>query len=195
MSPNTCPIQSSASRYRRVLVGIALLAALFGGPTPAHAAVGSVLFSDDFESGFGKWTTTDSNLSGINAFTANSPNNSLFVRGDTVTTTSIAIDTSVPAIRVEGWIQRGDNKFSDEPKKDNDLVVEYLNDSGAWVLIQRYAGKGDKAEIFTLSVQLAGDALHPLFRIRVTLTSGEGAPPANKGIGKSYWHLDDLRVV
>ena len=47
------------------MAALALLAA-----SPSAAAPGDVLFTDTFESDFGKWSTTHSTLSGINTMTA-----------------------------------------------------------------------------------------------------------------------------
>ena len=179
----------------RLRVGLLVTLFCVAMPSVGSAQVGTVLFFDDMESGFGNWSTTNSNRSGINFFTANSAVNSLYVRGDTVSTTSIPIDTRVPAIRIEGWIRRGSDSFSEDTDGGEDLVIEYLDRFGAWITLQTELGSGIKGEILSLSTVLAGDALHAGFRLRFSLTAGSGAPPANSGIGYDYYHMDDIRIV
>ncbi len=162
---------------------------------PLHAAPGDVLFSDDFESGMGQWSTTDANLSGINSMTFSSSSRSLYVRGDTVYTTSIAVDTRVPALRVQAWIRRGSDRFSETTDSGDDLWIEYLDANGSWQFLRSYFGNATAGEILSLDETLTGNALHAGFRLRVQLTSGSGGPPDNRGIGWDYWHLDDIRLV
>ncbi len=161
---------------------------------PVAAAPGDVLFSDSFESGFGKWTTTNSTLSGVNAMTASSPSRSLYVRGSTVATTSIAVNTKVPAVRVRAWIRRGSDKFSEQPDSGDDLRIEYLDSSGAWASLGSWAGSGTAGAILELDQTLAGSALHTGFRMRIGLLRGSGGPPDNAGVGWDYWHIDDIVV-
>ena len=161
----------------------------------AVAATGDVLFTDDFESGFGQWTTTDANLSGINSMTASSASNSLFVRGDTVTTTSSAFDTRVPGIRIQMWIRRGSDSFSEDPDNGEDIVVEYFDASGSWIALATHAGSGTNGEIISLDQTIGGDALHAAFQLRIRLTLGNGGPPVNRGVGWDYWHVDDISIA
>ncbi|MBK7950062.1 MAG: LamG domain-containing protein [Deltaproteobacteria bacterium] len=179
---------------------LALFAALGGAlavllPTrPAAAASGDVLFSDTFESGFGKWSTSNTSLSGINTMTSSSTSRSLYVRGTTVATTSIAVDARVPALRVRAWIRRGSDRFSEQPDSGEDLVIEYLDSAGAWVSLGSWPGSGTAGAILSLDQTLGGGALHSGFRLRLRLTRGSGGPPDNYGIGWDYWHIDDVIV-
>ncbi len=153
-----------------------------------------MLFSDRFESGFGQWTTTSANLSGINSMTASSSSRSLYVRGSTVATTSIAVDTRVPALRVQAWIRRGSDRFSENPDPGEDLVIDYLDATGAWRSLGSWPGSGSPGAILSLDQTLGGAALHAGFRLRIRLLRGSGGPPANSGIGWDYWHVDDVVV-
>ena len=186
------PRGRARSRTARCLL---LLACSLALATPLHAAPGDVLFSDDFESGMGQWSTTNSNRSGINSMTFSSASKSLYVRGDTVHTTSVAVDTRVPALRVQAWIRRGSDRFSETTDSGDDLWIEYLDANGNWQFLRSYFGADTPGEILSLDETITGDALHAGFRLRVQLTSGSGGPPANRGIGWDYWHLDDIRLV
>jgi hypothetical protein len=159
----------------------------------AVAAPGDVLFFDDFESGFGQWTTTDTNLSGINSMA--SASHSLFTRGDRVTTTSIVIDATVPAIRIDAWIRRGADAFSEDTDSGEDLTIEYLDDGGSWQTLVTYQDGGVNGEVISFSSTPPSDALHAGFRLRVRQLRGSGGPPENGGIGWDYWHLDDFTVT
>ncbi|MBY0399329.1 LamG domain-containing protein [Myxococcota bacterium] len=165
-----------------------------GAAQQAGAATGDVLFSDNFESGFGKWSTTSSTFSAINTMTSSSPSRSLYVRGNTVSTTSIAVDTRVPALRVTAWIRRGSDSFSEQPDSGEDLVIEYLDSTGAWVSLGTWTGSGTAGAILALDQTLGGAALHSGFRVRVRLVRGSGGPPDNRGLGWDYWHVDDVVV-
>ncbi|MEZ4334520.1 MAG: LamG domain-containing protein [Myxococcota bacterium] len=186
------------ARRRADPVGLLLftttLVLAFGQPGLGTAAPGAVLFSDRFESGFTQWSTTNANLSGINAMTASSTSRSLYVRGDPVATTSVAIDTRVPAVRVQAWIRRGSDSFSERPDSGEDLRIEYLDANGAWVLLSSWPGWGTAGQVLTLDETLSGSALHARFRLRIRLTEGSGGPPSNGGIGYDYWHVDDVLI-
>lgn len=182
-------------RPERLRVVLACCAWLSLIATTASAAPGDILFGDDFESGFGQWTTTDVTLSGVNTMTFASPLNSLYVRGDTVQTMTVPIDTRVPNLRVTATIQRGSDLFSEDPDTGDDLRIEYLDSGGSWELIQSYLGSGTKGEIIALDQTLGGDALHAGFRLRVHLVNGSGGPPDNRGLGWDYWHVDDVEIT
>ncbi len=193
------PPHSRRSPARRA-AGLATLLAFAGlavllTPPLARAAPGDVLFSDTFESGFAKWTTTSSALSGINTMASSSPTRSLYVRGTTVATTSIAIDTRVPALRVRAWIRRGSDAFSEQPDSGEDLWLEYLDAAGSWVRLASWPGAGTAGAVLSLDQTIGGAALHAGFRLRVRLLRGSGGPPDNGGIGWDYWHVDDVSVT
>lgn len=171
-------------------IGLLVLAAA----SALRAAPGDVLFSDDFEAGFANWTTTEAQFSGVNAMTAASASNSLFLRHAKVWTTSAPIDARVPSLRVQAWIRRGDDSFSENPEKNEDLQIEYVDANGAWIPLTIHLGSGRQGEVILLDEMITGDGLHGGFQIRFHLTKGSGGAPANKGLGWDYWHIDDVRV-
>ena len=160
------------------------------------AAPGDVLYSDNFESGM-LWTTTNATLSGVNNFTANSPSNSLYTRGGVVESTSPATNlASVPAIRIDAWIRRGSDAFSENPDAGEDLEFGYVDSGGNFVVLETFPGGGAQGEVFTRSYDVfSPGALYNNFRVRVRQTGGNGGPPANGGIGWDYWHIDDVSVT
>lgn len=139
---------------------------------------------EDFENGFGNFTTTDTTRSGIGTQTANSPGNSLFLRHNTVTVTSIAINT--PTLNeITIWVRRGSDTFSENPEGAENLVLEYLNNTGSWIALETFTGAGTQGQIFNRTYTATADMRHANFRFRMRQTSGSGSD-------FDYWHVDDL---
>lgn len=156
-----------------------------GAPPP-----GSILTAngcDDFEAGFANWTTSVSGSGGISAQTANSGSSSMFTRHTTVANTSIAIDAPNVA-QMSAWIRRGSDTFSENPDANENLVVSYLNDVGAWTVLETFPGSGTAGQIFTRTWTLPADARHAGFRMRFEQTSGSGT-------NFDFWHVDDVCLV
>ncbi|MGD8925964.1 MAG: sialidase domain-containing protein [Thioalkalispiraceae bacterium] len=164
------------------------------------AAPGDVLFGDDFEAGSlsANWMIDNNGGgdAGVSNATANSGSQSMFTRWNVVSVTSNAINTAVPAATLSVWVRRGADAFSEEPEaNDEDLILEYMDDNGAWIQLQNYPGGGTPGEVFTNTYSLPSAALHANFRIRLRQTGGDGGAPANGGIGWDYWHIDDVIVT
>jgi MSHA biogenesis protein MshQ len=142
---------------------------------------------DDFESGLGNWTGTDSGRYGINTMTANSPTHSMYLRGgsgNSVTVTSVPIDlSSASMVNLTIWIRRG-GSFSDYPGNNKDLVLRYKSSSGSWVSLETFSGGGTPGEVFNRTYALPADALYGGFQL--SLEETQGAP------NKDYWHVDDV---
>ncbi len=161
-----------------------------------RAATGDVLFSDDFESGLAKWTSTSSADVNTNTMTAASATRSLYLRGRPAAATSTAIDASGrPALRVQAWVRRGSDAFSENPESGEDLQIHYLDVGHRWQLLREIPGGGSPGEIFAVDSILSADALHVDFQLRISLTRASGGPPANSGLGWDYWHIDDVAVL
>lgn len=142
---------------------------------------------DNFENGFGNWSTTIPARSGINSQTANSPSNSLYLQGATVATTSIPFDTS-NAEEMSVWVRRGADSFSENPDNGENLFLEYRNASNTWVSLEVFPGGGTPGEILNRTYTLPAAALHPDFQIRFRLIGASGA-------NFDYWHIDDVCVT
>lgn len=156
------------------------------------------LFSDDFESGFGNWTASGVGDASIGTETANSGTSSMRLRWDTISATSIAIDSSASAsIEFSVWVRRGDDAFSEDPDigGTEDLLLEYLDNTLTWVTLETFLAGTPTGQIFTRTYTLPTNALHAGFRIRFSMPGGSGGPPENGGIGWDYWHIDDTIVT
>ncbi|MEM8617549.1 MAG: hypothetical protein AAGF20_11530 [Pseudomonadota bacterium] len=139
---------------------------------------------DDFESGFGNWTTTVSSASGINTDTANSGTRSLYLRHQAVTTTSLPFNSGgVNELTV--WVRRGADAFSENPDAGENLVIEYLNQSGTWIALETFQGSGTQGQIFNRTYALPSSAQYANFQVRFRLTNASGAD-------FDYWHVDDV---
>ncbi len=152
---------------------------------PPPLSVGSC---DDFESGLGaNWTiATSGGFAGTGTATAASPTRSLFLNGGVVSVTSAPVDTSLVSFSdLSLWIRRGDDAFSEDPDPAEDLVVEYLDDGGSWVVLETFAGGGLDGEILPRVYTLPAAGRHAGFRVRFRQTAGSGAT-------WDYWHIDDV---
>jgi MSHA biogenesis protein MshQ len=160
-----------------VIVGLMLLAV-----TPAWADFG-IGTCEDFETGYDGWTRTSGSSSnvGTNTVTSNSGSYSLYERVNAVTLQSPTVDLSAQAsIDFTLWLRRG-GSGSKKPEDDEDLYIEYLNDSGSWIQLGFFDGAGSIGQIYTLSYSLAADARHAGFAVRFRKV----------GRGEGYWHFDD----
>ena len=137
-----------------------------------------------FESGFGNWTASNGTRSGVSNDTFQSSSNSMFLRHDTVTSTSLAFDSSELG-EIEVWVRRGADTFSENPDNGENLTLEYLNASSAWVVLETFPGNGTQGEIFTRTYAMPETALHANFRVRASLNGASGSD-------FDYWHVDDF---
>ncbi|MEM6535842.1 MAG: hypothetical protein AAF613_09405 [Pseudomonadota bacterium] len=139
---------------------------------------------DDFESGFGNWTTTNGARSAINSDTSLSASNSLYLRNDPVVTTSLPFNSGgVDEITV--WVRRGSNTFSNFPEGGENMTFEYLNNVGAWVTLETFFGGGTAGQQFNRTYALPTSAQHANFQVRFDFAGGSG-------FDFDYWHIDDL---
>ena len=157
----------------------------------AVAAPGDTLFSDDFEDGtLPLWSTTNTSRSGV----SNSPGYSgsgsfgAYTRNQAVTVTSPTINTAVPEARLEIWVRRGSDAFSEDTDSNENLVLEYRRPDNSWGTLRSYAGSGINGQIYQDSFSLPADARHGNFAIRLRQTGGSG-------VDFDYWHFDDVRIT
>jgi len=152
---------------------------------PAPFGVGGC---DDFESGLiGNWTINAlGGFAGTSSATSFSPTSSMYTNGGVVEVTSTSIDTTDPAFStLSMWVRRGSDAFSEDPDGGENLVVEYLDDVGAWVALESFSGAGGPGQIFNRSYAMPVAARHNGFQIRFRQTGGSGAP-------WDFWHVDDV---
>eukprot|EP00903_Cladosiphon_okamuranus_P002971 g2969.t1 len=153
-------------------------------PPPELPSGMGVGLCERFESGFGNWTATNTTRSGVNGNTFQSSSNSMFLRHDTVTSTSIAFDSSELG-EIEVWVRRGADTFSENPDNGEDLTLQYLNASNVWTTLETFPGNGTAGQIFERTYAMPESALHANFRVRANLNGASGSD-------FDYWHIDDL---
>ncbi|NOX43986.1 MAG: LamG domain-containing protein, partial [Gammaproteobacteria bacterium] len=146
-------------------------------------------FCDDFENGMNNWQVQDAGGdAGTGTFTFNSASNSLYLRWGVVSVTSFDIDLStISTAYLNFWARRGADSFSEDPDTNENLSVEYFNNSGNWINLETFPGNGTNGEIFNRSFALPASAMHSGFKIRFSMTDGSGAD-------FDYWHVDDVCV-
>ena len=175
---------------KAVLLG---LAALVLGAV-ASAAPGDILLSDDFEAegaGCGtlapNWTTTSTAFSGTSTQTSNSPSCALFTRWGPVAVTGPTFDLSSAAgASLTAWVRKGADAFSEDPDGVEDLLLEAVNTSGNWIVLQSFGAStlADGA-VTSVSLELPVWALHANSQIRWRQLGGSGPD-------FDYWHVDDV---
>ena len=153
---------------------------------PPPLGVGSC---DYFELGLSNWTVNQTTgFAGISSATSSSPVNSMYLNGGVVDVTSSAVDsTDVTFSDIAMWIRSGSDAFSEDPDNGEDLVVEYLNDVGTWILLETFAGQdaGGAGVIYNRSYTLPADGHHANLRVRFRQTDGDGPT-------WDFWHVDDV---
>ncbi len=143
---------------------------------------------DDFETGLGSnWTVNSSGgLAAVTGATFQSPFSSLAVNGGVVEVTSLAVDTSDPSFgQITLWVQRGQDSFSENPDAGEDFVIEYLDDVGAWITLETFAGSGSPGQTFSRTYPIPAAGRHAGFRLRFRQVAASG--PAF-----DFWHVDDV---
>ncbi|MEO1553170.1 MAG: hypothetical protein AAFR82_04500 [Pseudomonadota bacterium] len=153
-------------------------------PPPELPSGMGVGLCERFESGFGNWSTTNATRSGVNGDTFQSSSNSMYLRHDTVTSTSIAFD-SAELGEIEVWVRRGSDTFSENPDNGENLTLQYLNATGTWVTLETFPGNGTAGEILARTYAMPESALHTNFSVRASLNGASGSD-------FDYWHIDDL---
>ena len=155
-------------------------------PPPAPTLTANTC--DDFELGsLNNWNASNATRVGINSDTSSSPSNSMFLRHNTATATSVAVNgTGLSTVSV--FVQRGSDTFSENPEAGENLTLEYLNSSGAWITLETFAGGGTQGEVFNRTYVADSTFRHTNFRLRFGLAFGSGSD-------FDYWHIDDVCLV
>lgn len=170
---------------------IQLVAAVFLFPVAAFSAPGDILFADDFEDGtLAGWTTTNGSRSGVsnNAGWAGSGSFGAYTRNQAVTVTSPSFNAAVPEARLNIWVRRGSDAFSEDTDNNEDLVLEYRRADNSWGALRTYLGSGTNGQQYNDLIILPVDARHGNLAIRARQTNGSG-------FDYDYWHFDNVRVT
>lgn len=157
----------------------------------AVAAPGDILFNDGFEDGsLAPWSTTNTAVSGVSNNPGYSGSGSFgaFTSNQAVTVTSPTINAAVPEARLDLWIRRGADTFSEDTDANEDLILEYRRANNSWGALASYAGSGINGQIYLASFTLPADAKHGNLAIRLRQTGGSG-------FDFDYWHFDDVRIT
>ena len=158
-------------------------------PALSNAAPGDILFSDDFNDGtLGPWTTTNAARSGIGTGPFAASGSGAFTRNDAVSVTSPTFNAAVPAARLDIWVRRGSDAFSEDTDGGEDFYIEYQRADSSWALLGSYLGSGTNGQIYTDSYVLPADALHGALALRARQITGSG-------FDFDYWHFDDVVVT
>ena len=160
-------------------------------PATSIAAPGDILFSDDFEDGtLAAWSTSNASVSGVrnSAGYAGSGAWGAYTSNQAVTVTSPNFNAAVPDARLDIWIRRGADSFSEDTDNNDNFVLEYRRVDNTWVTLRTYLGSGTNGQVYNESFNLPPDALHGALSIRVRQTQGSG-------FDYDYWHFDDVVVT
>ena len=168
-----------------------IIAALFLFPVAAVSAPGDILFADDFEDGtLAAWTTNNGSRSGVsnNAGWAGSGSFGAYTRNQVVTVTSPSFNAAVPEARLNIWVRRGADAFSEDTDNNEDLLLEYRRADNSWGTLRTYLGSGTNGQQYNDLFILPVDARHGNLAIRLRQVGGSG-------FDYDYWHFDNVRVT
>ena len=151
-------------------------------------------FCDNFEGGLGRWSITAEEApatapigeASLGTITYQSASHSLDMRWGYVVASTFKTDLTGVTGDITYWLRSGTNTTRD-PDSGEDLVVEYLNDTGSWTTLQTYLGSASIGTTFNGSHTLPDNAKHANFRLRFRHLDGSG-------FDTDYWHLDDVCV-
>jgi hypothetical protein len=137
-----------------------------------------------------KWTTV------VNCFSTNlgqnepSPPNSLDLRGlasgGSQARTARMNTASVTNLQVSYQYQQQGN--GNDPEPGDNLVVEYFNNVGNWVVAATHLGSDPVLATYTpVTLNLPADAKHSEFRLRFRNTATQ--------TGQDNWFVDDVSII
>lgn len=180
-------MSNRAPPLRSVALGLVALGLGLAG-APVLAQPGTTLFFNNLNGNLWDFTVVanggDASLGNETA----SQGRSLRLRWGPVRVYTDSIAAAVPGAELSLWIRRGDDSFSEDPDAGEDLVIEYRDAGGNWVVIDTFAGDGTPGEIITPTYVLPPAALHANLSIQLRMTGGNGSD-------FDYWHVDDIRVT
>lgn len=151
-------------------------------------------FCDNFEAGLSRWSISAENYASgnigdasIGSIAYQSGTHELDMRWGYVTASTFKTNLTGVSGNITFWVKSGTGSGTLDPTTNENLVVEYLNSSGAWITLKTYLGTLAGGTVNSFSVALPADAQHAGFRLRFRQVAGSG-------YDKSYWHIDDVCV-
>ncbi|MBU0637481.1 MAG: hypothetical protein KKB50_01345 [Planctomycetes bacterium] len=106
--------------------------------------------------------------------------------GDELWTQRIDLSGETGVLLAYAWQRTGGGN---PPEPGDDLIVEYLDEDGAWQLLRQHPGLGDDMTTFELAETfLPPAAFHPVFRLRFRKSQG------NAGAFDD-WFVDDVLLM
>lgn len=151
----------------------------------------AVTFSDDFPNltfDNTKWVSTSATIDTVGTAEPSAPNSARF-NGDPDGSDEIVSKvfnmSAESAVKLTYWYeQRGGGE---SPDAADDLIVEYLNSSAAWIEIDRQLGSGPDQTTYTKrELLLPAGAYHAAFQFRIRNTATAGA--------FDDWFVDDVSL-
>ncbi len=106
------------------------------------------------------------------------------IGGDAIETEKINLKDESNVIVKYYYQQTGDGE---SPDAGDDLIIEYLDNTDAWVELNRHLGSDpDMTEFEEVELSLPGDAMHAEFRLKISCTATSG--------NYDDWFVDDIYV-
>lgn len=153
----------------------------------------TIPFSDDFPTttfDSGKWASvSNATIDNVGLNPPSPPNAARFngnpSAGDSIYTWQIDLSGQT-AVRLSYAFQvRGGGE---SPDAGDDLFIEYMNDSGAWVILNQHLGSlPDMTTFQTVQIMLPASALHSGFRLRIRNIGTTGA--------FDDWFVDNIGIT
>jgi uncharacterized repeat protein (TIGR01451 family) len=150
-------------------------------------------FCENFEAGLGRWSIsaegfTSGNIgdASIGTLAYQSASHELDLRWGFVTASTFKTDLTGVTGNITYWVRSGTTTGRD-PATSQNLIAEYLDDTGTWTTLATYLGTAAAGASYNASHVIPTNAKHANFRLRFRLVSGGG-------YDKSYWHIDDACV-
>ncbi len=173
----------------------AILLALLS--SPLHAASGDILWLDDFEDGAlaPQWVLdahSQHGTAGVNALTAQSGAQSMYLRSGYVVVLSQTIDLEgIASARLAVWIRAGATAFgSNRAEAGENLVLYYRRNDGAWSNLEAFQGGGVAGDVMLREYDLPANAMHANFQLRWIQVDGD-----HLASDSDWWHIDDVRIT
>ena len=180
--------------------------------TEQAATTYSGAFCDTFEGDLSRWSVTGIGNVRIGSTFFQNGAHGMDLRWRTVTAATKPTNITGVTGNITFWLKRGAGNVttvpnttgSDKPETGEDLVVEYLTDTGTWAALvptSSFLGSGTAGQVYcpavqtncttatptTNSIPIPANANLAAFQMRIRMLAGSG-------YDMDYWHVDDVCV-